>query len=311
MRTSASESDRVLGLLLATQLGVVSTQQVEAAGFDRHLLYRRADAGLLVPVFRNVFRSVQIPGDVRQGHVAAGLAVPGSTVSGRSAAVLHGFPLPRSLQNSFEAFVLGSQDRQCEIDGIAIARTKYPLPATRRFGVSVLSSPSTIVSIASQLGSDSLERALDHGLLERLFSVNTVKAIVDGRPANATRGRAVLCELLDQRTDGSAHRSKTEQRSGRWLRSGGLTTWRKNFKVAIDGEDDDIEVDFGWEHIRTCLEVSPFATHATLRKQERDARRRTLLTRMHWRIVEATDRHLSSERQFAPIIAELRGLGAT
>jgi hypothetical protein len=311
MRIAASDTDRFLTTMFARQLGLISTHQVEAAGFSRRSLYERRSQGLLVPVFRNVFRSSHVTGDIRQRHLAAGLALPGAAISGRSAAILHGMPLPAYLLRSTETFVLDSTERRCGIDGIELRRTNYPLPITPMFGLSVLSPAATIVSLAAQLDSENLQRCLDHGLLQRWYTVKTVQAIINGRPAPATDGRANLVALLDVRLDDSAHRSKNEQRCGRWLTSAGLTKWRRNFDVGIDGENDPVEVDFAWPKIRLCCEASPSATHASVAKLERDAKRRRLLTRMKWRVVEATDRHLVSQDRFRPIVDELRALGAT
>jgi hypothetical protein len=311
MRVAASEADRFFAMMFATQLGLISTQQVERAGFDRRTLYRRCDQGLLVPVFRNVFRAAHVLADTRQLHLAAGLAVPGSAISGLSAAILHGFPIPSRLNRCPDTFVMASTNRQCTIDGIEIVRTRHLLPAKQMFGAFVLTPAATVVSLASDLTSDDLERALDQGLLQRWYTVNTIREIIESRPPTATHGRTLLTGLLDSRSDGSWHRSKTEQRCGRWLTAGGLTNWRRNFAVRIDGENEPVEVDYGWPTVRLSLEVSPFATHATKRQQERDAERRTLLTRMKWRVVEATDRHLGTEQRFCPIIAALRALGAT
>jgi hypothetical protein len=311
VRTHAFTSDRLLAHYCALQLGLVATHQVEAAGFDPRILYRRSKSGLLRPVFRNVFASTDLAGDPRQLHLAGGLAVRESIISGMSAAVLHGFPIPPSRALNRTATLTVHPDRQCELDGIQLHRSRYPLPSKLLFGVPTLTRAATVISLAAALSEPDLERALDHGLLQKWFSVRTIHRLLRDRPNCATKGREKLEALIVTRADGSAHRSKTEQRTGRWLTRGGLVNWRRNLLIRIDGEDQPIEVDFGWAVERVVLEVSPFATHATKLKQERDAVRRRLLTRMGFRIVEATDQHLMSEARFRPIAADLRALGAT
>ena len=56
--------------------------------------------------------------------------------------------------------------------------------------------------------------------------------------------------------------------------------------------------------------MSPFFTHGSREKQERDAERRRLLVANNWRIVEALDRDIATERAFARTISLLRDLGA-
>lgn len=84
----------------------------------------------------------------------------------------------------------------------------------------------------------------------------------------------------------------------------------RNLKVLVD-ESEQVEVDFGWPNVNVALEVSPFFTHGSRAKQERDARRRRLLAGVRWHVVEALDDDIASERAFARTITTLRALGAT
>lgn len=73
-------------------------------------------------------------------------------------------------------------------------------------------------------------------------------------------------------------------------------------------DGDDVEVDFGWIGARVALEVSPFATHGSRAKQERDAERRSQLTLARWSVVEALDADVVDQRAFARKAASLRTL---
>jgi len=95
------------------------------------------------------------------------------------------------------------------------------------------------------------------------------------------------------------HRSGKEQQVARCLTSARLMAWTRNLRVRVRNDQKSIEVDFGWRSVRLALEVSPFFTHGSREKQERDAERRRLLVANDWRVVEALDHDIATERAFA------------
>ena len=111
-------------------------------------------------------------------------------------------------------------------------------------------------------------------------------------------------------TNAMGHRSGKEQQVARWLTSARLMAWTRNLRVRVRNDQKSIEVDFGWRSVRLALEVSPFFTHGSREKQERDAERRRLLVANDWRVVEALDHDIATERAFARTTALLRALGA-
>ena len=117
----------------------------------------------------------------------------------------------------------------------------------------------------------------------------------------------MLLDLLAARTDGIGHRSDLEQKVARWLRAAGLSGWRRNLKVPMP-DGDPIEVDFAWPDHRVALEVSPFFTHGSRQKQERDVERRRALVLQGWRTIEATDPDLENEVAFRRCVSGLREL---
>jgi hypothetical protein len=71
-------------------------------------------------------------------------------------------------------------------------------------------------------------------------------------------------------------------------------------------EAGDLEVDFAWPHSYASLAISPFFTHGSEKKQQRDMERRRLLAPTAWTMIEATDSDLRSPDAFAPIVVELK-----
>ncbi len=140
--------------------------------------------------------------------------------------------------------------------------------------------------------------------------VRQVREQILQTPAHAVQGRGLLLDLLDDRSSGIGHRSLKEQRVGRWLNEAGLRGWHRNYKVPV-GHNDFVEVDFAWLGPKVDLEVSPYFTHWSKEKQERDVERRRLLVAHGWRIVEATDLHLVDQRSFGTTVSSLTALGVS
>ena len=152
-----------------------------------------------------------------------------------------------------------------------------------------------------------VERCLDHCLAHRLVSVDAVRDLVEGLPARAVPGRRMLLDLLTQRSEGIGHRSRLEQTVRGWLDGAGLHGWKRNYRAPV-GSGRRVEVDFGWPAAKVALEISPFFTHGSRAAQERDAQRRRLLVLAGWRVVEATDPDVESQRGFAGVVASLSSL---
>ena len=85
--------DAVLRRLARPQLGLVTVTQAAPAGLARWALERRREVGSLLPVFSEVRRLACAPITPEQRILAAALAMPGSTVTATSVAIVHGLPV--------------------------------------------------------------------------------------------------------------------------------------------------------------------------------------------------------------------------
>ncbi len=310
---STLEIEAKLARIAGNQLGLITTEGAESLGIDASLLESRARQQTLHRLFPSVYRVASMRPTPHQYILAGALAVKGSTITRRSAALIHGFPLPR-LFRSTGIDLIRRVDRQTRIEGLHVLRTKRVVDVSPWFSVEITTPAQTIVELAAVLDRSALSRSLDHGIISRLIDVVEVVKIVERTDATNLQGRGLLRELLVERVNGKArHRSGLEQRVARWLHADRrLRGFVPNFAVVtfngIQVEGIEVEVDFGWPDDRVALEVSPFYTHGSAAKQERDMERRRLLALAGWHLIEATDVDLRSFAAFAPVAADLRAL---
>ena len=317
---STFDLDARIRRIAAKQLGLITVEQATTCGVDKHALARRRDAGALVPVFREVMRLAPFAGTPEQRALAAALVVPGSIVAATSAALVHEMPVPARLLRTANAVLSVVAVRHVRRAGITVVRQSTAPRSTAWLTTRVTTPAETLVLLPRFVDEATVERCLDHALAHRLTTVDQMRRRLAETPAHAVHQRQLLLSLLAERSDGIGHRSGKEQQVGRWLRRAGLKGWVRNYAVrVVNGGDDvgdvgdsgvvEVEVDFGWPHLRIALEVSPFFTHGSRAKQARDAERRRLLVLSDWRVVDAVDHDIANESAFARSIATLRSLG--
>ncbi len=290
----------------ARQLGLVTGKEAMAAGIDKHAIARRRESGALVTIFPDVMRLGAVPASPSQRILAASLAIPGSIIIATSAAVVHGMPVPTSLFDE-RPMVSVARNQSARLHGIRAVHPKAP-PQHRRWMTSRVASPAaTVLQLPGTLDAAAVERCLDHALAHRLTTVTALLDLLARTQPGAVVGRRLLLDLVAARSSGIGHRSRLEQRVGRWLTSAGLDGWKQNYRVDV-GRGRSVEVDFAWPGVKIALEVSPFFTHGSRRQQERDARRRRLLIQAGWRVIEVTDPDLVNEPAFTATVAVLRAL---
>ena len=296
--------------IAAKQLGVITVDQARQCGVDRNALARRRDSGALIVVFREAMRLAPFATTPTQRVLAASLVVPGSVVAATSAAIVLRMPVPARRTNTDDVVLSVAADRLVRIPGITGVRQTTPLPSTQWMTTRVATPAATLLLLPRFVDESIVERCLDHALAHRLCTVANVRRLLEHTPSHAVHKRQLLLDLLADRSNGIGHRSAKEQRVARWLTTEGLRGWTCNLRVRVGSYQETVEVDFGWRGARLALEVSPFFTHGSREKQERDAERRRLLVANNWRIVEALDRDIATERAFARTISLLRDLGA-
>jgi very-short-patch-repair endonuclease len=304
--------DSALRGIAADQLGLLSAAQALRTGVDYRALARRRDVGSLMPVFGSVMRLSTWPTSGEQRSLGAALAVPGATIAGIDAAVIHKIPVPKALRTTHVDVHLHVEPKRIvRIKGISARRVSSRLPSKSWHGVDLATPASTLVSVGGLAAEDVFERALDHCLINKMVRAQSLVALLEGLSVRAFPNRAVMLDIARKRLPDDRnrvlHRSKLEQNVGRWLDAGGVSGWSANFTVHLS-TGRTIEIDFAWPDQKIALEVSPFHTHGSQKTQERDAQRRRLLILLGWRIVEALDADLVDANAFEATLLTLSAL---
>ena len=302
--------DAQIRCIAAKQLGVITVHQAQQCGVNRNALARRRDSGALIAVFREAMRLAPFATTPMQRILAASLVVPGSVIAATSAAIVHQMPVPAARAATDDVVLSVAANRIVRVPGITTVRQTTPLPSAPWMTTRVATPAATLLLLPRFVDESIVERCLDHALAHRRCTVANVRRLLERTPSRAVHERQLLLDLLADRSNGIGHRSGKEQRVAQWLTTAGLTGWTRNLRVRVGEDQESVEVDFGWRRARLALEVSPFFTHGSREKQERDAERRRLLVANDWRVVEAVDPDIATERAFARTIALLQTLGA-
>ena len=304
--------DSALRGIAVDQLGLLSAAQALRVGVDYRSLARRRQSGSLLPVFASVMRLGSWPTSGEQRSLGAALAVPGATIAGIDAAVIHKIPIPKAVRNAHaDVHLHVEQKRIVRIKGIRARRVSRPLPTQNWHGAKLATPASTLVSLGGLADEDVFERALDHCLINKLATAHGLVALIEGLTVRALPNRGALLGIARKRLPNDRnrvlYRSKLEQNVGGWLTLGGMKGWRANFTVRLS-TGRTIEIDFAWPDQKVALEISPFHTHGSQKTQERDAQRRRLLILLGWRTVEALDTDLVDANAFEATLLTLSAL---
>jgi hypothetical protein len=241
-----------------------------------------------------------------QRMIAATLAAPSGVIIGWFAARIHGLPVLVDLDQREVTMALPKERRSTVV---SVRRSAAPLPS-RPWETGRVADPTlTVVTLADGGALRwQLEAVLHAALTRRLVTVERIEALLQQPGWRRFGGRPMLVALLDERTGrlSALYRSQTERRVHRWLVSTGLPAGKASLLVSTPA--GEVEVDVGWPSHRVALEISPFWTHGSRAKQERDVDRRQALVSEGWGVVEADDRHLKNRHAFEPILRLLTQL---
>lgn len=254
--------DRRIAAIAGLQRGLVSRQQLLAAGIGRGAISRMLASGWLLPEHRGVYSVAYRSKQPFARETAAVLAIgPDAVLSHRSAAFVWGM-CPATSDASVEVIVpTRSAHRR---DGIVAHRTNRleRLETRMHEGLPVTSPARTAVDIAAELTVRELERAVDEALIRRLARYSQLRAAAS--QAKGRRGGPLLNALLDHRGAPTVTRSQAEERFLELVRKAGLPEPEVN--VRLHG----YEVDFFWREQKVVVEVDGYTYHATRSAFERD-----------------------------------------
>ena len=186
--------------LAARQHGVISGQQLLAAGLSRRQVRYRVCQGSLAPMLGDTYRIAGAPVVTSARYISATLAVPGSVLAGAAAAHLLG--LPDSPRVGPE--VATRRTGRHRLEGVVVHRPRDLLDRhrTRVDGIPVTTIPRTVLDLASRLDPMGFERLIDDLVGGRRI---TIPLLFDEFDRVARRGRpgtTMLRRLLIPRLTG-------------------------------------------------------------------------------------------------------------
>ena len=268
------ETDRALSVLLRRQHGVVSRQQLIAAGYTDGVLTRATRTGRLLRLTKGVYADASHPANWQRQLMAAVLVHGGrAAVTGRAAAALWGF-------DGFKA--VRPQLLVPHRDGTAnrlavVKRTRHfdKDDLTRLTGIPVVTPTRVAVELAGELDDRQLGRLVDQAVLRKKLDLDRLL----GRTAVLLRGRRsgrdTMCKVLEDRLGGYVPAaSELESLLFETLDTAGYREYIRQFKLPWRrGDRPAGVVDALFPLDRVILEGDGRLWHARLEAWERDRQR--------------------------------------
>jgi very-short-patch-repair endonuclease len=277
--------DRAIADLAALQHGVVTREQLTAAGLGRGAIGHRLAQGRLHPLHRGVFLvGHQVPPPRAREAAAVFACGKGAVLSHSSAGDQWGF----SGSDAVIHVTVAARNPKSRA-GVHVHRVRHLCSGDvrRHHGLPLTSPARTLLDLAEVLPSRPLERALDEALRMRLTRPRELRAILERSPGR--HGAAVLRALLDRTHGPTLTRSEAEERLLALVRAARLPHPELNVRVAGS------EVDFLWRDAGLVVEVDGFAYHSTRAAFERDRRRDAKLQSVGFAVVRVTWRQILDE----------------
>jgi len=283
---SPTHRDRVVGGFADRQHGVVSREQLLAAGQTPRVIRRAVDAGRLRPVFRGVYAFGHIALRREGWWMAALLACgEGAALSHRTAATIWGLvtgpTLPVDVTTSTDH---GRKHRQ-----ITTHRTLLvPLDAVVRDDLRVTTPSRTTVDLAATLKGRALREVVERAQDLRRFDPIDVRDAL-ARAPRRPRSRRLHDLITVMSPDDDNARSHLERLFLALTRKAKLPKPTANHEIAGRRRD------FAWPVERLVVETDGYRYHSSRAARRRDNRRDRQLTAVGWRTVRFTYEEVAFE----------------
>jgi very-short-patch-repair endonuclease len=256
----------VLAQLASRQHGVVTREQLLAAGATTHEIRHRVRSGALLREHRGVYRVGHRAPNVEAHYLAAVLACgAGSRLSGRAAAFVLGLVKGPPPQPEVTAPL------KRRVQGVVIRRGLIP-PADRgdHLGIPITGIARTLTDLAARLPLDDLARACHEAGVRYRTTPGEIAAVLASRPRmpGAPKLRAII------EGDARVTLSVLERRFAALLEAEDIPLPRMNRPAGA------YHVDCRWPKHRLTVELDSYRFHHSRhaweqdRRRERDARAR-------------------------------------
>jgi hypothetical protein len=246
----------------------VTFAQLRAAGLSRQQVWRRVEAGWLLPRHHEVFAVGHVPRTRESRWHAAVLALGDEAVlSHRSAGAR--WRIVRGATPT-EVLVPSMLDRRPR-DGILVHRAQVPREhITTRDGIPVTTLLRTLLDLATVMKTRQLARAFEEAQVLHHLPPEPLAAEVLSR--RGYRGNAHLRAVLDGAVDPARVRSILELRFLRLCAAHGIPRPEVNVPIG------PWTVDFLWPDQNLAVETDGTDFHRTPAKRDRDRRKDAYLT---------------------------------
>lgn len=279
--------------------GILSRDQLIAAGLSPSAIHRRVASGELEPVHYRVYRVAGSPRTWLQDLMAACLSLEG-VVSHRAAAALLGLDgFGRSVVELSVSRKTSSPDGAT----LHVVQRLDPIDVTRKDGIPVTTVIRTLADLGSVVDRDRVEVALDHALRKRMTSTDQLLTHLERLGGKGRRGAGVLRAVLTERTQFPTE-SVAERRFLGLVKRSRVLLPESQFVVTIEG--GGYRLDFVWRSCLIVVEVEGYDAHSGRLAWERDLARRNELTRRGWRVLHVT--WWEMERRPERVIALLKDI---
>jgi very-short-patch-repair endonuclease len=284
-RAMARPDENAIVRLAAQQRGVVTVEQLHAAGYDNAAIKRRCRSGQMHALHRGVYLLGLPIAPAHAAEIAALLACgTGSVVSHRSAARLWELPGFRDWSGPVEVTVPGRNPGRKP--GLMLYRVhkldrRDMQPAD---GIPATAPARTLLDLATVLSIDDLEVACADAYARRLVRPTDLADVLNRN--RGRRGAKALRSLLALALGAGLTRSEAERRMLALLREAALPVPKANARVGHH------EVDFLWLEQKVIVEVDGYAFHAGRQAFERDRERDAVLVARGYVVIRVTWRQL-------------------
>lgn len=298
--------ERAVAERARTQLGLVTSDQLVAAGVERHTIRRRADAGLWIPVGRRTFRLAGAPTG-REVDVLAMCLDHGAVASHRTAAWLHDLvPWPGVIDVTVEKgrTVVGLQDPH----GLRIhTTTNLPWDDLTSVGVvPVMSVARSLMGCAAldpaEVSHDDLVAIVEAAVQRGLASDRWLWWLLERRRCRGRNGVVRFEEVLAERARLGPTESWLERAVLRIIEGAGLPLPVVQRRIRRRGRFV-ARVDMAYDPGLIALEALGYRHHATRDQQSRDAARASELQLLGWDVHQITyDQVVQTPERVASIV---------
>ena len=247
----------VIWALAHAQHGVVTRQQLLAAGYGPDAVKHRVRRGRLHPLGRGVY-ALGRPAVSRRGELMAAVLVGGdrAVLSHASAAEL--WEIRPRAQGPIELSILNADVRGRP--GVR-AHRRSRVDTTTLHHIPLTTATQTLLDLATRLTQPQLERSINQADALDLIDPETLRYEVDRH--RGTAGVAALRETLDRRTYRTTD-SRLEHRMLKLVRRAGLPL------PETQRHADGFRVDFLWPDLGLVVEADSLRYHRTPAQQHRD-----------------------------------------